>query len=265
MDINKPFNFLLNLPPKLNRFYKNKIKKKIVTKNKSKNLNDFDPVTNIDSSLETYIRKLIEKNFSMDSISGEEFKDKNLSKVYRWWIDPIDGTKAFISGIPTWSNLIGYSFNNKSIYGLANFPKLERFYINDKKNSYVYSGKKKYLLKTNKKSNPKNLKIIFNFHKSISQRNENSLKKIFGPNLIITKLDALSYCLLSEGKIDAVIEGNLKPFDIKPLIPIIKNSGGVISNWKNQPAEIGGNILATSNKKLHLKMLKMIKRFIMYK
>ena len=262
MDINKPFNFLVNLPPKLNRFYKKEIKKKIVTKNKSKNINNFDPVTNIDRSLETYIRKLIKKNFSIDSISGEEFTDKNLSKIFRWWIDPIDGTKAFISGIPTWSNLIGYSFNNKSILGLVNFPILERFYINDKKNSYVFSGEKRYFLKTNKKNDFKNLKIICNFHKSISRKKENSFKKNFGQNLIITKLDALSYCLLSEGKIDAVIESNLKPFDIIPLIPIIKNSGGIISNWKNQPAEMGGNILATSNKKLHVKMLKMIKKFV---
>ena len=74
--------------------------------------------------------------------------------------------------------------------------------------------------------------------------------------------DALSYCLLAEGKIDVVIESNLKSYDIVPLIPIIKNSGGCISTWKNNSAEEGGNILATSNKKLHKKILKIINPII---
>ena len=73
--------------------------------------------------------------------------------------------------------------------------------------------------------------------------------------------DALNYCLLAEGKVDAVIEANLKPYDILPLIPIIKNSGAVVTNWKNEEAEKGGNILATSNKKLHNKILKILKDF----
>ena len=73
--------------------------------------------------------------------------------------------------------------------------------------------------------------------------------------------DALNYCLLAEGKVDAVIESDLKPYDILPLIPIIKNSGGIVTNWNNQPAENGGTILATSNKKLHNKILKLLKPF----
>ena len=64
---------------------------------------------------------------------------------------------------------------------------------------------------------------------------------------------------MAEGKVDAVIESNLKPFDILPLIPIVKKSGGTITNWKNKGAENGGNILATSNKKLHYKILNVIK------
>ena len=79
-------------------------------------------------------------------------------------------------------------------------------------------------------------------------------------NINILTLDALSYCFLAEGKIDAVIETNLKPYDIIPLIPIIKKAGGVITTWDNEPAENGGNILATSNSNLHKKILKVIRR-----
>ena len=68
--------------------------------------------------------------------------------------------------------------------------------------------------------------------------------------------------MLAEGKVDAVIEANLKPYDILPLIPIIKNSGAIVTNWNNQEAETGGNILATSNRSLHNKILKLLKPFL---
>ena len=92
-----------------------------------------------------------------------------------------------------------------------------------------------------------------------------NLRKIlrkFGPLFRIASFDALNFCLLAEGKVDAVIEGNLKPYDILPLIPIVKNSGGIISNWKGEPAENAGNIIASSNRKLHNKILKLLKPFI---
>ena len=85
--------------------------------------------------------------------------------------------------------------------------------------------------------------------------------KKFGWSFRLAGFDALNYCLLAEGKVDVVIEANLKPYDVLPLIPIIKNSGALITNWKNQPAENGGNIIATSNKKLHKKILKILRKF----
>ena len=80
---------------------------------------------------------LIGKSFPYHGIIGEEFKSKNSSNSYIWSIDPIDGTKAFVIGVPTWSNLIGLMFDEKSVIGLANFPELNRYYINDKKNILI--------------------------------------------------------------------------------------------------------------------------------
>ena len=71
--------------------------------------------------------------------------------------------------------------------------------------------------------------------------------------------DALNFCLLAEGKVEAVIETGLKPFDIVPLIPIVEKAGGIVTTWNNRSAIQGGNILATSNKKLHNKILKILK------
>ena len=127
MDYIKPFNFLKNLPKKLNSFYKKKSRTGIVVNNKSKSKKDFDPVTNIDKAFEKYIRLLINKKFPKDSIIGEEFEDKYSSNNYTWSIDPIDGTRAFVIGAPTWSNLISLSYEEKSLLGLANFPELKKY------------------------------------------------------------------------------------------------------------------------------------------
>ncbi len=152
------------------------------------------------------------------------------------------------------------NLKNKSILGLANFPDLNRFYINDKRKSYLFKNKKKKILKSSSTTNLKKIKIIGNFHGSLSIAKQNKLNKKLGWSIRFASYDALSYCLLSEGKIDAVIEANLKPYDIKPLIPIVENSGAIITNWKNGTAEFGGNILATSNRKLHNKIIKLLKK-----
>ena len=134
-------------------------------------------------------------------------------------------------------------------------------YINDKKKSYCYKNKKKFILKSSNNNNLKTIKIIGNFHGTLSYEKQRRVIKKFGWSFRLAGFDALNYCLLAEGRVDAVIEANLKPYDILPLIPIIKNSGAIVSNWRNEPAENGGNILATSNRKLHNKILKLLKPF----
>ena len=261
MKYKKTFNFLKSLPLKLNSFYKKSLKFRIKVSNKSKNKKSFDPVTNFDKSFERYIRSLIFKKFPNDSIIGEEFADKNSKNGYKWSIDPIDGTRAFVIGAPTWSNLISLSFIEKSKIGLANFPELGKFYINDQRKSYVYNNNKKKILKSSNNNNLKTIKIIGNFHGTLSYEKQKKVIKKFGWSFRLAGFDALNYCLLAEGTVDAVIEANLKPYDILPLIPIIKNSGAIVTNWRDEPAENGGNILATSNRILHNKILKLLKPF----
>ena len=261
MQLKKAFNFLKSLPVKLNNFYNKRSKYRLVVKNKSNKKKDFDPVTNLDKSFEQYIRFLINQKFPNHSIIGEEFKNKNSFSDYTWSIDPIDGTRAFVIGAPTWSNLISLSFQKRSFLGLANFPELNKYYINDKNNSYIFNNKKKKIMKSSYQTNLSKIKIIGNFHGAINYDKQRKVIRKFGPSFRIAGFDALNYCLLADGKVDAVIEGNLKPYDILPLIPIIQNSGGVVSNWSGESAEKGGNIIASSNIKLHYRILKILKPF----
>ena len=260
MNYNKPLKLLKNLPNKLNRFYNKNSKFSLKINNKSKNKKYFDPVTNLDKAFEIFIRNIIVKEFPDDAILGEEFLEKYSDNGYKWFIDPIDGTRGFMVGAPTWSNLIGLTHKDQPALGLANFPALNKFYINDQKKSYLIDNKKT-ILKTSKESDLKKCKIIGHLHETLFQKKY--YKKIissvgyFGA----ATFDALNFCLLAEGKVEAVIETNLKPFDIVPLISIIEKAGGVVSTWDNQSAIKGGNILASSNKKLHSKILKILKGF----
>ena len=123
------YNFLNKIPKKLNKFFKDRSSSSLIVNNKSSKGNDYDPVTNFDKAFEKFIRFEINKNFPTHSIIGEEFKDKKADSKKIWSIDPIDGTRAFLIGAPTWSNLISFTYKNKSIFGLANFWVLINIYI----------------------------------------------------------------------------------------------------------------------------------------
>ena len=261
MNYLKPFSLLKNLPKKLNNFYSKNSKYNLKVSNKSKDKKIYDPVTNLDKAFEKFIRDAIVKQFSKDAILGEEFLEKYSDNDYKWYIDPIDGTRAFMVGAPTWSNLIGLTHKDQPVLGLANFPALNKFYLNDQQNSYLFNDKKT-ILQTSKETNLKRCKIVGHLHEWLFLKKYNkkirkvrSLVSYFGA----ATFDALNFCLLAEGKVEAVIETNLKPFDIVPLIPIIEKAGGIVSTWNNLSAIKGGNILAASNKKLHYKILKILK------
>ena len=142
---------------------------------------------------------------------------------------------------------------------MANFPDLQKTYISYNNLAFKIEKTRKKKLKTNSKTKIKKLKIFCNIHNK--NKNLKFLKKLNKLNKNISRitLDALSYCLLAEGKIDAVIESDLKIYDVAAIIPIVENSGGFITTWNNKSAEKSGNILATSNKKLHNKLLKILK------
>ncbi len=261
MNYNEPYKLLKSLPNKLNNFYNKNSKSSLQINNKSGNKKIFDPVTNLDKAFEKFIRNIIIKQFPDDAILGEEFLEKYSNNDYKWFIDPIDGTRAFMVGAPTWSNLIGLTHKNQPTLGLANFPVLNKFYFNDQKKSYMINNKKN-ILATSKESDLRKCKVIGHLHESLFQKKYNKkIKKVismvsyFGA----ATFDALNFCLLAEGKVEAVIETNLKPFDIVPVIPIIEKAGGIVTTWDNRSAIQGGNILATSNKKIHNKILKILK------
>jgi len=222
----------------------------------SKKKLEVDPVTKFDLNIEKILRKKIENKFPNHSITGEEFNKKITKSDYEWILDPIDGTKALLTGQPTWSNLISLYFKKKPIFGLANFPCLKKTFISDDKKAFCINSKKIKKIQTSKIIDLTKSKLITNsIHTFINQRMYKFFKN-YPYFFKITGIDAYNFCLLAEGKIDIIIESGLKQVDILPVVPIIRKAGGVIVNWEGKNDLSKGQIIACSNKILLKKFLK---------
>lgn len=248
-NINEFLKFSNKLADNSRRISLNFFKKNLDVQSKSKS--KFDPVTEADISAQNYINNCIRKKFPNHSIIGEE-NSQIKDNEFEWCIDPIDGTRSFITGFPTWGTLISLSKNGKVILGIVDMPALDERYIGYNKISYKITNKRKKILKVKKNKDLsksilsstsvyefKTIKDKKDFHK-IS-------KKVSG---IHFGGDCYQYCLLADGHIDLVIETGLNSWDIRALIPIVNNAGGVIKTWENKDPKHGGKIIAANNKTL---------------
>ena len=250
--------FLNNLAIKLTRFYYLKLNKPFKVSNKKKG-GDYDPVTTADKAFEKFIRREILKKFPNHQVRGEEFGQKKTDSDFTWIIDPIDGTRSFVIGNPTWSNLISLNYKGIPILGLANFPVLKKYYLNySDKIAYVVNNGIRKKISVNKKATFKDVKVSAAFHGWLPLNKQKKIPQIL-KLMQFPCSDALSYSHLAEGRVDIVIQCSNKIWDIHPLIPIIKAAGGYISTWDNRDAINAGNILVSSNKIIHSKFLKLLK------
>jgi len=250
--------FIENLAKKLTKFYYSKLNKPFKTSNKAKG-KGYDPVTTADKAFEKFIRKEINKKYPNHQVIGEEFGYKKSKSDFTWVIDPIDGTRSFVIGNPTWSNLVALNYKGNPIVGLANFPELNKYYYNtSKKNAYVVEKGKKRKLTVNKKVSFKNAKVAGAFHGWLSLKKQSKIPKIL-KLMQFPCFDALTYAHFCEGKIDAVMQCQNKIWDVHSIIPIVSAAGGVASTWNNKDAKYAGNVLFSANKKIHNKILKLLK------
>ena len=251
-------NFLNVLAKDLTRFYYSKLNRAFKVANKIKG-KGYDPVTTSDKAFEKFIRLKIKKKFPKHQVIGEEFGHKKSSSDYTWVIDPIDGTRSYVIGNPTWSNLISLNFKGNPVLGLANFPILKKYYLNlNDKNSYVYENGKRRKIFVSRNIPFSQIKVSGAFHGAILTKKLLKIPKVL-KLMQFPCADALSYSHLCEGKIDVVFQGMNKIWDIHPLIPIIKAAGGIVTTWDNRDAINAGSILVSANKPIHNKMLKLLK------
>ncbi len=223
-------------------------KKKLNISSKSKN--QFNPVTIADTSVQSYINTSINKKYPDHSIIGEE-SSLIQDSIYEWCIDPIDGTKAFITGFPSWGTLISLSINSKIVLGIADFPALNERYVGYDKISYKLVNNRKKILKVKSNSLSKSILSTTSTYAFKNKNDKNIFEKIIKKvKAVHLGGDCYQYCLLADGYIDIVLESGLNSYDIRALIPIVKNSGGSIKTWDGEDPKNGGKVIATSGRKL---------------
>ena len=250
--------FLNQLAKDLTRFYYTKLDKPFKITNKMKG-KGYDPVTTSDKAFEKFIRSKISKKFPDHQIIGEEYGHKNTKSEFSWVIDPIDGTRSYVVGNPSWSNLVSLNYNGEPILGLANFPKMRKYYLNVNKNSaYVFENNKKRKLKVNSKLNFTNAKLAAAFHNQLTLKQQSKIQK-FIKRMQFPCFDALTYCQLAEGRLEMVAQCANKIWDIHPIMPIVRAAGAIVTTWGNQNPVVGGNIIVSNNKANHKKILKLLK------
>jgi histidinol phosphatase-like enzyme (inositol monophosphatase family) len=221
----------------------------------------FDPVTAADKDAETAIRAVLGERFPEHGIIGEEWDPKASSGDYDWIVDPIDGTRAFISGVPVWGTLIGLLYRGRAVAGLMAQPFTGETYIGLPGSAFYRRHGIDTPLRTSGVTELARAKVTATSPDIFEQAGTTAHIARLRAATLQTRwgLDCYGYCLLAAGHIDIVCESSLKNVDIAPLIPIIENAGGVVTTWDGGPAEAGGNCVAAATPELHEAAMKVLR------
>jgi histidinol phosphatase-like enzyme (inositol monophosphatase family) len=220
----------------------------------------FDPVTVADRNAEAAIRDLITAHFPADGIFGEEFGNERLTADRVWYIDPIDGTRAFIAGVPVWGTLIGLYDGGRPVLGMMAQHFSGERYFGDAGHAW-YEGP----------GGPRELKtracptlpeaVLFTtdpkLFSAVEKPRYDNVEALV--RLARYGCDCYAYCMLAAGLVDIVIEAGLQPYDIMPLVPVIEGAGGVVTDWQGNRVTGGGAIIAAGDPRLHAAALELLR------
>src|SRR6185503_5920690 len=226
--------------------------------NKSRGDN-FDPVTAADRAAETAMRTLIRESFPEHGIIGEEFGSERTDAEYCWVLDPIDGTKSFIAGMPAWGTLIALTRGGEPVYGMMHQPFTRERFTGDS-HAARYRGPAGDRALHVRRCDKLGDAILMTTSPLLMKQND---RATFSKVEAASRLsryggDCYAYCMLAAGHIDLIIETELKPYDILPLIPIIAGAGGVVTSWNGDSPKGGGRIVAAGDARVHAAALKLL-------
>ena len=209
----------------------------------------YDPVTEADRGAETAMRALIEAERPEDGILGEEHGTKASENGYTWVLDPVDGTRAFVAGLPVWTTLIAYCApDGTPLIGVIDQPYLKERYLGWPGGAALETG--------DGKRTPLNTSTVTDLRKATIATTDpfimNPAEQGAWTHLRHTArivrygLDAYAYARLAAGTIDLVAEGGLAPYDAAALIPVVRGAGGLACDWAGNPAMPGGQLVCAA-------------------
>ena len=220
----------------------------------------FDPVTKADRDTETVLRNAIQARFPDHGILGEEHGEKPGSSGWRWILDPIDGTRGFISGTPTWMTLIAAEYEGKPVVGVAAQPYTGEIFAGDCNTAYLLRGGHKTVLTTMPETDLAAVLAGTTSPALFKARgHEHRLAALAGGvRQMRFDADAYFHCMTAAGQLGVSLDTGLQNYDIAALLPIIEGAGGIATNWHGDSAAAGGDVLLSGNRTLHDKALALL-------
>ena len=213
----------------------------------------FDPVTEADRSAERAMRELIERTYPDHGITGEEFAAKPAASAFDWVLDPIDGTRSFICGLPTWTTLIALTVEGRAVLGVVSQPFVGEIFIGGPFGSWSEHGSAKRRLAVRPAARLSEA-VLTTVAPEI-YRSERQLRVLedMRRQVRMTRFggDAYFFAMLAAGFVDIAMDAGLATYDVAALVPIIEGAGGVITTWDGLDATGGGDIVAAASPGLH--------------
>jgi myo-inositol-1(or 4)-monophosphatase len=212
----------------------------------------FDPVTEADREAEAAMRALIEARRPQDAILGEEFGTKSGQSGLTWVLDPIDGTRGFMTGTPSWGVLIALLNETGPIFGVIDQPYIGERFIGGLGQNSLTGPQGEMILRTSARKTLAEARLFSTFPE-IGAISERLAFEAVRDQVLLTRygMDCYAYGLVALGQADLVIEAGLQSYDIAAPIAVIEAAGGIVTNWQGGPAHQGGQVLAAANRDLH--------------
>ena len=223
----------------------------------------FDPVTAADKGAEAAIRKLITARFPEHGVLGEEYGADRADAEFVWVLDPVDGTRAFVSGIPLWAHLIGLRYQGQPLLGLIGQPYLQEVFLGVPSGSRLIRPDGERPLRVRPCPRLTDATLAATDPVACFSGAEQGAFTQVRAAAKLTRLggDAYIFALVALGGIDIVVEAGLKTWDIDPIIPVIENAGGLVTDWRGAPlGREGGQVAAVGDRRVLDEALVSLKR-----
>lgn len=224
----------------------------------------FDPVTAADRDAEHAIRAMIGERYPDHGIFGEEHGREIGTSPLHWVIDPIDGTRSFISGVPLWGTLIALNDGTRPVIGVMDQPYVGERFIGRPGGSELVGPRGTVPLKTSR---------CTKLEDALLGNTDPGMFRIDGERAAFREIsarvrlrrfggDCYFYALLAAGTLDLVVESSLQPYDIQALIPIIEQAGGIVTTWTGGDPQMGGHVVAAATPELHAAALEILSKAV---
>ncbi len=220
----------------------------------------FDPVTVADRDAEKAMREVLARERPEDAILGEEFGHQSGTSGLTWVLDPIDGTRGYISGTPTWGVLISVANADGPLFGLIDQPYIAERFVGGFGVAEVQGPTGLSPLQS-RAPRPLSEATVLTTFPEVGTPEEGAAFRAVASRAQLTRygMDCYGYALLAAGQVDLVIEAGLNAYDIQAPIAVIKAAGGIVTDWAGGPAHDGGRAIAAANPEIHAEALAILK------